>query len=390
MVQPLPTYDEAGRLETLRQYGVLDTPPEPALDDLTAMAAQICATPIALINLVDEKRQWFKSRIGLDYTESPRGESICAFALEHGDLFTVPDTLLDPRFAHFPVVAVHGVRFYASAPLATPEGIALGTLCVLDRVPRTLTPAQEQALRTLARQVITHLELRRQVTALRLSEERFSSAFEHAPIGMALVSLEGRWLKVNQALCDIVGYSREELAEKSFQDLTPSQGPRRRPGPRALAARRSGQHLHDGEALLPQGRSCRLGEPGGLPRAQPGARAALLHLADQGHHREPRGPRAPAGAHAQGRAAERAKSEFLATMSHEIRTPLNGVIGMAHILADTELSDMQRECVHTINVSGESLLAVINDILDYSKIEGRPARDGEPHLQPVAMRGGGL
>ncbi|MEI9999475.1 MAG: PAS domain S-box protein [Verrucomicrobiota bacterium] len=369
MVQPLPTYDEAGRLETLRQYGVLDTPPEPALDDLTAMAAQICATPIALINLVDEKRQWFKSRIGLDYTESPRGESICAFALEHGDLFTVPDTLLDPRFAHFPVVAVHGVRFYASAPLATPEGIALGTLCVLDRVPRTLTPAQEQALRTLARQVITHLELRRQVTALRLSEERFSSAFEHAPIGMALVSLEGRWLKVNQALCDIVGYSREELAEKSFQDLThPKDLDADLAHVRSLLDGRANTYTMEKRYFHKAGHVVWGNLAVSLARNREHEPLYFIsQIKDITESREALVRQRELTRKA--RAAERAKSEFLATMSHEIRTPLNGVIGMAHILADTELSDMQRECVHTINVSGESLLAVINDILDYSKIE---------------------
>jgi GAF domain-containing protein len=221
MIQALTTLDEELRLEALRQYSILDTPREQALDDLAAMAAQICATPIALISLVDEERQWFKATVGLNCAETPRDQSCCAHARLQREVMVVPDAREDYRFADNPlVVGSPWIRFYAGAPLVTPDDIVLGTLCVIDRVPRQLTPAQEQALTVLARQVMTHLELRRQATAVRLSEERFSNAFEHAPIGMALVSLEGRWTKVNRALCAILGYTPEELAKRSFQDLT--------------------------------------------------------------------------------------------------------------------------------------------------------------------------
>ena len=169
-----PTADEAGRLETLRQYEVLDTAAEQALDDLTALAAQICGTPIALISLVDEHRQWFKSRFGLEATETPRDISFCGHAIQQHDLFIVSDANRDERFAGNPLVTGEpGVRFYAGVPLINTDDVALGTLCVVDRVPRKLTQEQEQALRVLARQAMTHLELRRNVNKLAQSERTF-------------------------------------------------------------------------------------------------------------------------------------------------------------------------------------------------------------------------
>jgi two-component system cell cycle sensor histidine kinase/response regulator CckA len=193
-------FDEERRLEALRSYGVLDTPPEAAMDDLTALAAAICETPIALISLIDEKRQWFKSRIGLELAESPLDVSICVHALHTQDLFIVPDTTKDERFARNPVVVgEYGIRFYAGAPLITPEGAALGTLCVIDRVPRTLTSAQEQALRVLARQVMTNLEFHRQARELAGRERLLRTIFDSAPECVKLVGSDGVLRMMNRA-----------------------------------------------------------------------------------------------------------------------------------------------------------------------------------------------
>lgn len=161
MQAPRPIHEQE-RLEALRRYGVLDTSAETDFDAITRVIASICQAPIALISLVDEGRQWFKSSVGLDLTETPLDASICAHAILQPESLVVPDTLADPRFADNPLVcAGPGLRFYAGAVLETSDGHALGTLCVMDRVPRVLEPVQRQALEVLARQVVIQLELRR-------------------------------------------------------------------------------------------------------------------------------------------------------------------------------------------------------------------------------------
>ena len=154
--------NEKKRLKVLWQYEVLDTVPEELFDDLTELAARICEAPIALISLVDEKRQWFKSKVGTSVSETSRDFSFCAHAIRQSDLFIVPDATKDARFASNPLVTSDPrIRFYAGAPLITADGYALGTLCVIDKVPRELRPDQKQALIILARHVVSQLELRR-------------------------------------------------------------------------------------------------------------------------------------------------------------------------------------------------------------------------------------
>jgi GAF domain-containing protein len=161
LAAPMPP-DESERLAALHEYKILDTPPEEVFDDLTWLASFICQAPMALVTLIDRHRQWFKSRVGFENAESPRSESICAHAVLKPDrILEVPDAAKDKRFAGMPAIAGGPrVRFYAGAPHVGARGHAVGTICVMDREPRTLTDDQRHALRILARQAVSQLELR--------------------------------------------------------------------------------------------------------------------------------------------------------------------------------------------------------------------------------------
>src|SRR5207247_9005149 len=160
---PMPK-DEPDRLAELHNYEILDTLPEEVFDNITLLASHICQTPIAMVTLVDSDRQWFKSKVGTTVAETSRDIAFCAHAIMEEDLFVVPDAAADKRFARNPLVLSRPkIRFYAGAPLLTPHKHALGTLCVIDRVPRRLTKEQLEALRALSRAVMSHLETRRQI-----------------------------------------------------------------------------------------------------------------------------------------------------------------------------------------------------------------------------------
>ena len=164
--------DEAQRLDLLRGYGIMDSPPEAAFDDITALAADSCETPFALVSLVDGSRLWIKSKVGLPVMEIPREKAFCTYALGGRDLMLVPDTLEDGRFADNPLVLGEpGIRFYAGAPLLTPGGEVLGTLCVMDRVPRQLSERQQRALQVLSKQVMNLIQSRREVQLLERTQE---------------------------------------------------------------------------------------------------------------------------------------------------------------------------------------------------------------------------
>ncbi len=217
---------EQRRLASLRRYGVLDTGPEPAMDDLTALATHICAAPIALISLVDEGRLWFKSKIGLAATALPRSLSFCERAMAQAELFIVPDATRDDRFTELPLVREEPrVRFYAGAPLITPEGDILGTLCVMDRVPRELGPEQSAALLRLSRQVMLQLEFRRQASELRETEERMRLVTDTASVGLVMVNGHQRYVYANEAYArmfhlpgaDIVGQRVAEVLPDLYE-----------------------------------------------------------------------------------------------------------------------------------------------------------------------------
>ena len=175
---PAPATD-AARVAALQKYAILDTEPEQAFEDLTLLASYVCKTPIAAISLVDEDRQWFKSRIGLQVSQTPRDIAFCSVAIQQSDVMVVPDNFEDDRFRNNPlVVSDPYIRFYAGAPLINEDGYALGTLCVVDRTPRELGLDQKEALLSLSRLVLAQLELRRNLQLLKEALTERSTA-EH-------------------------------------------------------------------------------------------------------------------------------------------------------------------------------------------------------------------
>jgi GAF domain-containing protein len=165
---PLPP-DEPARLAKLKSYDLLDTEREPGFNDIALLASQICETPIAAITLIDRERQWFKASVGLPIPETARDLAFCAHTILQSELLQVPDATVDPRFAdNEMVLGEPKIRFYAGAPLVTPDGYRLGSVCVVDRVPKKLRDEQRRALETLARLTMMLFELRRK--ALRAAD----------------------------------------------------------------------------------------------------------------------------------------------------------------------------------------------------------------------------
>ncbi|MEO7746203.1 MAG: EAL domain-containing protein [Actinomycetota bacterium] len=228
---------ELARLEALHRFGVLDTAPERAFDDLCALAAQLCGTPMALVSLVDQDRQWFKARVGVAATQTPREDSFCAHALGGGGPLVVPDTVLDARFAGNPLVTGEPyLRFYAGAPLVTEGNLVLGTLCVLDTEPRTLTPGQLEQLAALARQVVNQLELRRQADALAgevaarvvaqaelaASRRLMDEVLAHTDVAVYAKDLDGLYLLANAATHEVLNRDDGQVLGRCDHDLFPA------------------------------------------------------------------------------------------------------------------------------------------------------------------------
>jgi PAS domain S-box-containing protein len=222
MKAPSKPSDEMQRLAALGQYGLLDTAPESALDELTELAAHICGAPTALISLVGSDRQWFKSKVGTTTGETERDISFCGHAILQRDLFIVPDATTDSRFAGNPLVTGEPpIRFYAGAPLVTPEGHAIGALCVTDRVPRALTEEQQRALRVLARQVMVQLELRRKSAELAEREEQLRLYAEHSPAAVAMLDRELKYLVVSRRWMEDYQLGEHSIIGRSHYEVFP-------------------------------------------------------------------------------------------------------------------------------------------------------------------------
>ena len=240
-MKPLLPKDELERLEALRRYRILDTPPEEAFDHITELAAGLFRVPMALVSLVDHDRIWFKSHHGIEDPEVERRAGLCASAILSPEVYHVRDAAHDPRAQDNPLVAgSFGVRFYAAAPLCTHDGFSVGTLSVLDRVPRELAPAEAEMLKKLAALVMDQMEsrlaarrvaeqveysmgeqLRHANEALGQSEQRFRDLFDEAPIAYVHEGLNSRFIQANHTAMRILGLKPEEVGGTFGKSLVP-------------------------------------------------------------------------------------------------------------------------------------------------------------------------
>lgn len=419
---PTPHPDnEAARLLALRQYHILDTAPESTFDDLVNLAVQISDMAIAWISLIDADRQWFKSKVGFAATEWPRHAALCAYTILHSDILIIPDTAIDSRFVHHPLVtAAPNIRFYAGVPLITSDGYALGTLAVLDPAPQTLSPKQITALQTLGRQVMTQLELHRHLAdlasttaaqqrqeqalrktkgetelrvaertaelvsvnrrlqleleerkrieaALRVSQARFAGILEIADDAIISVDQTQCITLFNQGAEKIFGYTAREALGQPLDILLPI---------RAVLSHR--QHVkHFGQSVSP---ARRMGERGTIyGRRKNGeefpaeASISKLEMGDDRVYtvilrdisdRE---------------MVERMKDEFISVVSHELRTPLTSIHGSLRMLASGLLNaepDTSQRLLQIAVESTDRLVRLINDVLDIERIES-----GKVHME---------
>jgi len=393
-LKPPTLPDEAQRLEVLAQYGILDTTAEQEYDDLTRLATYVAGTPIAMVSIIDADRQWFKSRMGTTMEQTPRELAFCAHAIAGRGLFVVPDLEKDARFADNPMVTGDAhIRFYAGMPLVSPEGHALGTLCVLDRVPRRLTPDQEGALRVLGRQVNAQLDLRRNMLKLvrtygdlAATQEKLAAVLRSATtVAILATDPRGTVTLFNPGAERLLGWTADEVIGKKspLNFLLASEMEDRA----AALGRRLGKEIHG------------LSYFGELARQGIHEEREWTHVRKDGSHVPAKLAVTPlhdadsevAGflavskdmterkgyekqlirAREAAEDASRAKSEFLANISHEIRTPLNAILGMTELALGTALTADQREYVTAVQDAGRTLLSLMNDVLDFSRIEAR-------------------
>lgn len=481
--------NEDERLNALNSYGIMDTLPEQDYDAINRLASYICQTPIALVTFIDADRQWYKAKIGLDNNEIARSETFCRYTIMSDEILEVPDATKNELFSDHPAVTEGGIRFYAGAPIIDNEGYRLGTICVIDTVPHHLNEGQRDALKTLSREVMSHLTLRRQKRELEQTvklHNEFYNLFNNSPEIHCVINSEGKIQLINQSVTRVLGYTPEQAIGLPIWHFLPKdergpmfslleQGLKNKKkaydletrivnlsgelkwiswsviakGPSWYASGRdityqkkivselellslvaskvsngvvisnadneviwinsafekiTGYNLTDvsnkalGDVLMGE-----LTDVGIIQKARELSKNKQSFEVDLLIYRKDGQPlwisiinsiildaagsvdkyveviidvTAKKKAELELIAAKeealqlnRAKDMFMSVMSHEIRTPLNAVIGISHLLMDDNHDESQKENLKILKFSAENLMTLINDVLDFTKVE---------------------
>ena len=382
---PIPVLpDEAGRLLELHHYQILFTEPELAFDRITQLAARLLQTPIAVLNFIGQDTQWFKSCIGLDFTQTARDVSLCTWAIAHDDVMVLPDARLDERFASNPFVTPEGgIRFYAGAPLITPRGFKLGTLCVIDTIPRPagLTEDARQTLQDLAAMVASELELRLALKTTREAQAFTRSILEASPDCVKVITLDGHLLSMNEGGCRQMEIDDFSLCV-NIPWLDFWDGPHRVNAEHALLQARAGRT----ETF--QG-FCRTAK--GTPKwwevivtpvpDQQGKPFRILSVSRDITERKTAEEQLRtvneklAQASLELRRSNDDLERFAQVASHDLRSPLKTVVQFLELLAiqcGENLDESAKEYIHIASSSARRLEKLVQDLLLYSKVSAAP------------------
>ena len=376
--------NEQERINVLRAYSILDTPAECEFDNLAKLAALICNVPMAIITLMDENRQWFKSAVGLDshVREVSRESTFSEYTILGDSVFEVSDALQDERFANQQgIVSAPFVRFYAGAPLVDHDGFKLGAVSVYGLEAKSLTPEQKEGLLTIAKEVMMHLWMRKKDADIKAEAKHLMRlSFIASKINNAVVlnDVNNRVTWVNAAFEKITGYTLEEVKGQRLGDLLSGQDTDYSTVEQARAFTKQKQSFKvDVLAYRKDQTPIWLSVYNTLLFDEHGEAdlevEIIIDITDKKN-----AEREILEAKEQALSLSATKEMFLSVMSHEIRTPLNAVIGMTHLLLDNDPKPSQLEDLNILKFSGENLLDIINDVLDFSKIE-----TGNLHLESI-------
>ncbi|MHA6279371.1 ATP-binding protein [Salinimicrobium sp. CAU 1759] len=381
--------EEIKRLQTLLSYDVLDSAPEEEFEGLVQLIAAICDVPVAIISMLDERRQWYKAKVGLEQSELPRNETICQYTLLQNEILEISNALEDDRVKDNPFVkAENGIRYYAGISLQAPNGYNIGTLCVADTKPRKLSESQRNSLKLLSRQVMSLLEARRKNKNLAeelehilnekikeaeeklfLKENEYQHLLESIKRSNSVVEFtpDGHILSTNAIFRSFIGYTGEELSGMHHSQLVDPKG--------GVKNDKFWQALENGEYKA--GRFKRVRKNGEEvwmqatynPVKSPNGNIDKIIKIAQDITIEIEAEKAMQKAKEAAESLNRQKDSFIANVSHEIRTPIHAVLGFTELLLEQESDPQKTGYLKSVKTAGDNLMFIINDILDLSKIE---------------------